>query len=120
MLANEVVMTVRESAISSGVWIGRSPTTLSTSSVNGTESAMATSQLRSPSAALVIEIIKRKRGITPDTTAGLGSAFGTSAGYWLNLQMAYQAFRADGYDSSVAQRAQIYTKAPVCDMIRRG
>lgn len=70
--------------------------------------------------ALVNEVIAGKRGITPETAKGLANAFGTSAGYWLNLQTAYQVSQADNNDSGVVQRAQIYAKAPVRDMIRRG
>jgi addiction module HigA family antidote len=35
------------------------------------------------------EIVKGKRGITPDTALRLSRYFGTSERFWLNLQMRY-------------------------------
>jgi addiction module HigA family antidote len=37
----------------------------------------------------VAEIIHQRRGITPDTALRLARYFNTSAGFWLNLQIAY-------------------------------
>jgi antitoxin HigA-1 len=37
----------------------------------------------------VAEIVHERRGITPDTALRLARYFNTSAGFWLNLQTAY-------------------------------
>jgi addiction module HigA family antidote len=45
------------------------------------------------------EIIRGRRGITPDTALRLARLLGTSAEFWLNLQLAwdlYHAMRAAG------------------------
>ncbi|MFT5196496.1 MAG: addiction module HigA family antidote [Candidatus Promineifilaceae bacterium] len=38
----------------------------------------------------VNEIVRGKRGITPDTAWVLSQAFGTTPQFWLNLQMNYE------------------------------
>ena len=35
------------------------------------------------------ELVRGKRGVTPDTAWLLGQAFGTTREFWLNLQAAY-------------------------------
>jgi len=40
-------------------------------------------------AARINEIVREKRGVTPDTALRLGRFFGTTPEFWLNLQMAY-------------------------------
>src|SRR5579862_7763450 len=40
------------------------------------------------------EIINGRRGMTADTALRLERAFGTSAGFWLNLQQAYELWQA--------------------------
>jgi addiction module HigA family antidote len=37
----------------------------------------------------IAEIVHQRRGITPDTALRLARYFNTSAGFWLNLQTAY-------------------------------
>jgi antitoxin HigA-1 len=37
----------------------------------------------------VSEIVHKRRGVTPDTALRLARYFNTSAGFWLNLQSAY-------------------------------
>jgi HTH-type transcriptional regulator/antitoxin HigA len=69
----------------------------------------------------VNQVINGKHQITPETAKGLASAFGTSPEYWLNLESAYQLGRSKGDDQEiVAQRAKIYSVAPVAEMCRRG
>jgi len=51
------------------------------------------------------EIVHGKRGITADTALRLGKYFGTSAGFWLNLQMHYDLDRAE--DRAAGQIAAI-------------
>ena len=41
------------------------------------------------------EIIHRKRGITADTAMRLSRYFGTTPGFWMNLQMRYELDRAE-------------------------
>ncbi|MDY0963202.1 MULTISPECIES: HigA family addiction module antitoxin [Massilia] len=41
-------------------------------------------------AARVNEIVREKRGITPDTALRLSRYFGTTPEFWLNLQMTYE------------------------------
>ena len=40
------------------------------------------------------EIINQRRGITPSTALRLAKYFGTSADFWLNLQMRWDIYRA--------------------------
>lgn len=40
------------------------------------------------------EIIKGKRGVTPDTALRLEQVFGMDAQFWLNLQLAWDLFQA--------------------------
>jgi addiction module HigA family antidote len=42
----------------------------------------------------VNELVRGKRGMTPDTAWLLAQAFGTSPEFWLNLQAAYDLARA--------------------------
>lgn len=69
---------------------------------------------------LVSELITAKRGITPETARGLGSAFGTSAQLWMNLESMYRLWKTDTEQELVERRAILYTKAPVRLMIKRG
>ena len=41
----------------------------------------------------VNEIVRGKRGVTPDTAWLLAQAFGTTPEFWMNLQMAYDLAR---------------------------
>lgn len=45
-------------------------------------------------AARVNEIVREKRGITPDTALRLSRYFGTSPEFWMNLQMTYELRKA--------------------------
>lgn len=40
------------------------------------------------------EIVRGKRGITPDTALRLEQVLGTTAGFWLNLQQAWDLWEA--------------------------
>lgn len=69
----------------------------------------------------VNQIIKGKRGITPETAKGLAAAFGTSAEFWMNLENAFQlASVATDDQGEVSRRAKLFSLAPVNEMIRRG
>ncbi len=69
--------------------------------------------------ALVSALVTGKRAVSPETASGLGSAFGTGAALWMNLESAYQLSRVDR-DDAVARRASLYSRAPVQHMVRRG
>ncbi len=68
----------------------------------------------------VSEIVLGKRGVTPETAKGLAAAFGTTAEYWMNLETTYQLSKAFIQESAVKQRAKLYERFPVKDIIRRG
>ncbi len=68
----------------------------------------------------VSEIIMGKRSITTQTARELSEAFGTSAEFWLNLESAYQLSKSGQAPGQVRRMAQIFEKAPVKDMERRG
>lgn len=69
--------------------------------------------------AFVNELIKAKRGITPETAKALGNAFGTSAQYWMNLESAYQLWKTKSDDTAIARRARLYRLAPIKEMVKR-
>ena len=67
----------------------------------------------------VNEIIKGRRGLSPETAVALGAAFGTSADFWLNLETAYK-LHTTPRDEAVVRRAKLFTEAPIKDLQRRG
>ena len=67
---------------------------------------------------LVSDIIRGKRGITPETAQGLADALGTSARYWLNLDTIYRLSQIERTDT-VSRRARLFEKAPIKEMIKR-
>lgn len=68
---------------------------------------------------VVNEIIMGKRSIAPEIAKALGDALGTSAQYWMNLESAYQLWRAKDADNEIARRARLYELAPIKDMVKR-
>lgn len=68
----------------------------------------------------VNSIILGKRSVTPDTAVELGSAFGTSAELWLNLESAFQLSKVnvEGQEP-IRERAKLFESAPVKDLERR-
>lgn len=69
---------------------------------------------------LISELIAGKRAVTPETAKGLAEAFGTSAEYWMSLESQYQLSKVKTEHSSVARKANLYSKFPVREMLRRG
>ncbi len=65
-------------------------------------------------------LINGKRSISPEIASDLASAFGTTAQFWMNLESAYQLFIESHADKTVRRKAQIYSIAPVKEMIKRG
>lgn len=49
----------------------------------------------------VNELINRRRGITPSTGLRLAKFFGTSAGFWVNLQLRWDLYRAQQAEETV-------------------
>lgn len=52
----------------------------------------------------VNEIIAGKRGITPSTALRLSKYFGTSPGFWMNLQMRFDLQAAAQYEKDEIKR----------------
>jgi HTH-type transcriptional regulator/antitoxin HigA len=69
---------------------------------------------------VVNEILSAKKMITPDTAREFAAAFGTSPGFFLNLENAYRLSLSKTETSKVARRSRIYAKAPVRELIKRG
>ena len=71
---------------------------------------------------VVSSIIAGKTGISPDTARGLAAAFSTSPDYWLNLEASYRLHKDPSPigDNPISQRARMWGKAPVREMIKRG
>ena len=65
-------------------------------------------------------IASGKRGITPDTATALAAAFSDSAEGWLSLDAAHQLSLATTDRDEVRTRAELYAKAPVREMQKRG
>ena len=49
----------------------------------------------------VNEIVNARRGITPATALRLAKYFGTTEGYWMNLQLRWDLYRARRTEASV-------------------
>jgi HTH-type transcriptional regulator / antitoxin HigA len=67
------------------------------------------------------EIVAGKKAITPGTALALAHALGTSPEYWLNLEAAYRLdlLHGQGHGNEIARRAQLYTMAPVKELLKR-
>ncbi|MBT2767656.1 HigA family addiction module antidote protein [Stenotrophomonas sp. ISL-67] len=59
----------------------------------------------------ISEIIARRRGITADTALRLARFFGTSEGFWMNLQMSHDAAKARDELADVLARIEPYQPA---------
>jgi addiction module HigA family antidote len=55
----------------------------------------------------VNEIIRGKRGITPSTALRLSKFFGTSAGFWLNMQMCWDLQKAEREESAALDKIKL-------------
>lgn len=67
----------------------------------------------------VNQIINEKQGVSPAMSKALGEALGMPAGYFAELQSAYDLAHANDPDPAVSFRAQLQAY-PIRDMIRRG
>lgn len=70
----------------------------------------------------ISEIVQAKKQITADTARQLARAFGTSADFWLNLEMKYQLHKAQHaeMESAIERRSRLYRLAPINELIKRG
>jgi HTH-type transcriptional regulator / antitoxin HigA len=64
--------------------------------------------------------ISGRSGIVLDTSMLLAAAFGNTPQEWLKWDQMYRLSMAEKDVSEVQQRAQLYTAAPIRDMIKRG
>lgn len=68
---------------------------------------------------LVNEIIKGKRGITPETAKEFGASLGTSAELWMNLHTAYHLWKSEPVSPKIERRAFLRSLYPIRDMMLR-
>lgn len=72
----------------------------------------------------VNEIIKGKRGITPETAEVIAAALGTSPDIWLGMQSEYDLYllnkKTQNKTEDVRKRSELYGLFPIADLIRRG
>lgn len=54
----------------------------------------------------VNELINGKRGITPSTALRMAKFFGTTAGYWMNLQLRWDLYRAQLREASQLEKIE--------------
>jgi len=52
----------------------------------------------------VNELINRRRGVTPGTALRLAKFFGTSPGFWMNLQLRWDLYRAQAAEAETLKR----------------
>lgn len=69
---------------------------------------------------LVHEIVNGKRSVTPETAIILAEALGTSPELWMNLESQFQLSKVRPQQNIISRKAQLHTKFPVREMIKRG
>ncbi len=52
----------------------------------------------------VIELINKKRGVTPSTALRLAKFFGNSPGFWMNLQLRWDLYQAQQTEAGVLRQ----------------
>jgi len=57
----------------------------------------------------VNEIVRHKRGVTPSTALRLARYFGTSAGFWMNLQLRWDLYHAQQFEGEAIHAIKPYT-----------
>lgn len=65
-------------------------------------------------------IIQGKHAIIPDMAVALGTAFGDGAAVWMTRETDYRLSQVKVADPAVRRLAEIYQRAPVKDMEKRG
>ena len=61
----------------------------------------------------ISEVIRGRRNITADTALRLGRWFGTSAGFWMNLQKRYELRRAEQAQGAGIEKIRPRVATPV-------
>jgi addiction module HigA family antidote len=59
----------------------------------------------------VNELVNRRRGVTPGTALRLAKYFGTSPGYWMNLQLRWDLYRARAAEARAIRQIRPVTAA---------
>ena len=54
------------------------------------------------------EMINGKRGVTPSTALRLEKYFGTTAGFWMNLQLRWDLYRAQKAEARQLEKIEPY------------
>ena len=54
------------------------------------------------------ELINGKRGVTPSTALRLAKYFGTTAGFWMNLQLRWDLYRAQQTEARHLEKIEPY------------
>jgi len=71
----------------------------------------------------VNEIIKGKRGITPETAGVIAAGLGTSPDMWLSMQAEYDLFtlnkKTKDKPQDIQDRSVLYSLFPIADLLRR-
>ena len=57
----------------------------------------------------VNELINGKRGVTPSTALRLAKYFGTTPGFWMNLQLRWDLYRAQRAEAKQLERIEPYS-----------
>lgn len=60
----------------------------------------------------VNELVNRRRGITPATALRLAKFFGTTPGFWMNLQMRWDLYYAERDEAAVLSRIREVRLSP--------
>jgi len=61
------------------------------------------------------EIVNGRRGITPGTALRLARFFGTSADFWLNLQLRWDLYHARREEAAALENIEPYTPLPMVE-----
>ena len=56
----------------------------------------------------VNELINGKRGVTPSTALRLAKYFGTTPGFWMNLQLRWDLYRAQRVEARQLEKIEPY------------
>ena len=57
----------------------------------------------------VNEIVNRRRGVSPSTALRLAKFFGTSASFWMNLQLRWDLYHAERTEKQEIETIKPYT-----------
>jgi HTH-type transcriptional regulator / antitoxin HigA len=68
------------------------------------------------------EIVQAKKQITPETALEFAEAFGTSAEFWINLEINYRLHQArkETQEHKIGRKSKLYSLAPISELVKRG